>query len=308
MLYATAAVLLAGCLLFALPLPCRITAPALVQPVAAQRVYVSTPGVLTRRVAPGEAVAANQELAQLDDVKLRRDVVRLLGELSMARSRVEGLQRRLNEEPTAAAQLEVAQQMVLDLEHQLKQRQKDQKALTLTASVAGIVMEPAEVPLSAAEEQRLPKWSGTPLEKKNEQCFLERGTLLCLVGNPAAQEAELFIDENDVRYVRQGQKVRIKFAVVPDSILSGKIVEIAKRNISTVPRELAIDQELPNRIDSTGSRRPTGTSYSVRVSLDDRGSVPLLTAARGEAKIVVEPQSLAQRLLRSVRRTFTVDL
>jgi hypothetical protein len=137
---------------------------------------------------------------------------------------------------------------------------------------------------------------------------LERGTLVCLVGNPASQEAELFIDENDVRYVRPGQPVRMKFAVAPDVVLSGKIVEIAKRNILNVPRELAVDQELPNRTDSTGSRRPIGTSYSVRVALDDRAGVPLLTAARGQAKIIVEPQSLAERLLRSVRRTFTVNL
>jgi putative peptide zinc metalloprotease protein len=308
LLQATAGVLAIGCLLFALPLPCRISAPALLQPVAAQRVYVSTPGILTRCIAPGTHVTANQELAQLDDVKLRRDIVRLAGQLKMVRTRVEGLQARLNEEPTAAAQLEVAQQMVLDFERQLQQRQRDAKALTLTATVAGTVMEPAEIPLTSNDGERLSKWTGTPLEMKNTRCFLERGTLLCVVGNPAVQEAELFIDENDVRYVRPGQTVRMKLAVAPNAVLSGKIVEVAKRNIATVPRELAVDQELPNRVDATGSRRPIGTSYSVRVALDNRGNVPLLTAARGEAKIIVEPQSLAERLLRSIRRTFTVDL
>ena len=104
------------------------------------------PARLTRCVAPGESVAANQEIAQLDDVKLHRDVVRLTGELRVAQSRVESLQARLNEEPDAAAQLEVAQQMVVDVEHQLGQRQKDEKALTLTAPIAGLVMEPPEVP------------------------------------------------------------------------------------------------------------------------------------------------------------------
>jgi putative peptide zinc metalloprotease protein len=169
-------------------------------------------------------------------------------------------------------------------------------------------MEPAEVPQSSAADQRLPTWSGTPLDVKNRKCFLERGTILCVVGNPASQEAELFIDENDVLYVRPGQRVRMKFAIAPDVVLSGKIVEIAKRNVLTVPRELAIDQELPNRTDSTGSRRPIGASYSVRVALDEQAGVPLLTASRGQAKIIIEPQSLAERLLRSVRRTFSVNL
>ncbi len=307
-LYATATAMAAVVLLFAVPLPCRISAPVLLQPVAAQRVYVSTPGALTKCVSSGDAVAANQEIARLDDVKLHRDVARLAGELRVAQSRVTSLQARLNEEPDAAAQLEVAQQMVVDVEHQLRQRQKDEKALTLTAPIAGWVMEPPEVPRPSSTDQRLPSWSGTPLDANNRECFLERGTLLCLVGDPASQEAELFIDENDVRYVRAGQHVHMKFAVAPDVVFSGKIVEIAKRNILTVPRELAVDQELPNRPDSTGSRRPIGTSYSVRVTLDDRAGVPLLTAARGQAKIIVEPQSLAERLLRSVRRTFTVEL
>jgi putative peptide zinc metalloprotease protein len=307
-LYATAAIAIAGFLLFAVPLPCRISAPVLLQPVAAQRVYVSTPGALTRCLAPGKSVVANEEIAQLDDMKLHRDVVRLTGELSVARSRVQSLQARLNEEPEAAAQLEVAQQMVVDLEHQLGQRQKDEKALILKAPIAGLVMEPPELPRPSATDLNLPRWSGTPLDAKNKHCYLERGTLVCLVGDPASQEAELFIDENDVRYVRLGQRVRMKFAVAPDAILSGKIVEIAKRNILNVPRELAVDQELPNRADSTGSRRPIGTSYTVRVALDDRAGVPLLTAARGQAKIIVEPQSLAERLVRSVRRTFTVNL
>jgi putative peptide zinc metalloprotease protein len=169
-------------------------------------------------------------------------------------------------------------------------------------------MEPPEIPHPSATDQKLPTWSGTPLEAKNKRCFLERGTLVCLVGDPASQEAELFIDENDVRYVRLGQPVRMKFAVTPHAILSGRIVEIAKRNILDVPRELAVNQELPNRPGAAGSRRPIGTSYSVRVSLEDRTGVSLLTAARGQAKIIVEPQSLAERLLRSIRRTFTVDL
>jgi hypothetical protein len=154
----------------------------------------------------------------------------------------------------------------------------------------------------------LPGWTGTPLDAKNARCYLERGTLLCLVGDPARKEAVVFIDETDVQYVRLGQRVRTQFAVAPAAILTGEIVEIAKRNILTVPQELAVDQELANRPDATGSRRPVRTSYSVRIKLDEQASVPLLTSARGQAKILVEPQSLAERFVRSFRKTFTVDL
>lgn len=306
-LYAFVAVLTAGCLLTAIPLPCRIHAPVLLQPVAAQRVYVSTPGALTRCIAPGASVATNQEIAHLDDVKLHRDVVRLTGELSVARSRVQSLQARLNEEPEAAAQLEVAKQMVTDVEHQLGQRQKDEKALTLMAPIAGLVMEPPEVPRPSAGYQNLPRWSGTPLQAKNKQCYLRRGTLVCLVGDPASQEAELFIDENDVRYVRQGQAVRMKFAISPMPYLRARLSRSRSETSSTCRanwpsiRSYLIDPIRPVRVGRLGHR----IRYASRSTT---GPGCRYLRRRGQAKIIVEPQSLAERLLRSVRRTFTVDL
>ncbi len=259
-------------------------------------------------VTPGDTVAANQEVARLDDVKLHRDVARLTGELHVAQSRVESLKARVTEEPDVAAQLEVAEQMRIDVDQQLRQRRKDERALTLTAPIAGVVMEPPEVPQRSTAEHMLPVWDGTPLDTKNKQCFLERGALVCLIGDPAAQEAVVFVDETDVRYVRQGQRVRLKFAVAPTAILSGRIIEIAKQNVLSVPFELAVDHELPNRPDPNGLRRPIGTSYSVRVELENHTGAQLLTASRGQAKIIVEPQSLAERLLRGIRRTFTVNL
>jgi putative peptide zinc metalloprotease protein len=234
--------------------------------------------------------------------------VRLTGELNVARTRVNSLRARLTTDPEAAAQLEIAEEMLVDVERQLQQRQKDERALTLVTPAGGVVMEPPEVPAPPSTEQRLPAWTGTPLDTKNARCYLERGTLLCLVGDPAHKEAVVFIDETDVQFVRLRQRVRMHFDVAPASILTGEITEIAKRNIVTVPQELAVDQELANRTDATGSRRPVRTSYSVRVKLDEQAGAPLLTAARGQAKILVEPQSLAERLLRSFRKTFTVDL
>jgi len=153
----------------------------------------------------------------------------------------------------------------------------------------------------------LPTWIGTPMDQKNAHSFVERGTLFCLVGDPARHEAVVFVDETDVQYVRLGQRVSLQFSVAPTAILSGRVEEISKRNILTVPHELAVEQQLANRPDSTGSRRPLRTSYSIRVSLDKHDE-HLLAGARGRAKIQVEPQTLAERLLRNLRRTLTVQI
>jgi putative peptide zinc metalloprotease protein len=153
----------------------------------------------------------------------------------------------------------------------------------------------------------LPMWAGTPLEAENSHCYLERGTLFCLVGDPAKQEAMLFVDETDVQYVRPGHAVRLQLAMHPTAVLTGKVVEIAERNIASVPRELVADQELASRMDDSGARRPMRTTYSVRVKLDQH-DLEVLSGARGRAKVAVDPQPLAQRAIRALRRTLTVDL
>jgi multidrug resistance efflux pump len=117
----------------------------------------------------------------------------------------------------------------------------------------------------------------------------------------------LFVDETDVQYVRPGQRVRLQLAMYPTNVITGQVLEIAERNITNVPRELVADQELASRLDDSGARRPVRTTYSVRVTLDEH-ELHMLSGARGRAKIAVDPQPLAQRALRAIRRTLTVEL
>lgn len=292
---------------FMVPLPCQVRAPALLQPLAAHRVYVSTPGTLERCVPAGKHVAAQEVLAQLSDAELHREVLRLAGQQQLAQTRVANLRARLADEPALAAQLQVAEEMLADVEQQLAQRRREEQALLLRAPAAGLVMEPPAVPNHPATKQALTAWSGTPLDAKNLHCFLERGTLLCLIGDPSQQEAVLFVDETDVQLVRMGQRVRLQFSILPNTILAGEVQEIAQRNLVSVPRELAADQLLENRPDDEVSRRPVRTTYSVRVTLDEHDG-HLLAGARGWAKISVDDQPLAMRALRALRRTLTVDL
>jgi hypothetical protein len=252
-------------------------------------------------------VNAGDVVAQLEDEVLHREIQRLAGEERVAQIRVNNLQARLADEPEAAAQLQVAEEMLADVREQLRQRKQDEKALTLVAPGNGLVMEPPEVPSNTTDEQNLPTWAGTPLQKENSNCYLERGTLVCLVGDPARQEAVLFVDETDVQYVRPGQPVRLQLAMYPAKVITGQVTEIAERNITSVPRELVADQELASRLDESGAHRPVRTTYSVRVTLEEH-ELQLLSGARGRAKIGVDPQPLAQRALRALRRTLTVEL
>ncbi|HJQ80126.1 MAG TPA: site-2 protease family protein [Lacipirellulaceae bacterium] len=306
---ASAALAAAVCLgaFLLVPLPCRVRAPGVLEPAGAHRIYVATPGTLEFTAAAGQRINAGDVVARLEDEILRREVLRLSGEEKVAQIRVQNLQARLADEPDAAAQLQVAEEMLADVREQLRQRKQDEKALTLIAPRAGQVMEPPDVPSKYADEQNLPMWMGSPLEPENSHCYLERGTLFCMVGDPAKQEAMLFVDETDVQYVRLGQPVRLQLTMHPAEVLTGTVIEIAERNIASVPRELVADEELASRVDDSGARRPVRTTYSIRVTLDDH-DIHVLNGARGRAKIAVDPQPLAQRALRALRRTLTVEL
>jgi len=139
------------------------------------------------------------------------------------------------------------------------------------------------------------------------QSYLETGTLFCLVGDPAALEAYLVVEQADMKFVRKGQRVRMQLDELPGGVLEGTITEIAKTDLRVAPRELAAGNELPVAVDSEGVARPTETSYQARVSFD-RALPGLLLGDRGRAKILVEPQSLWQRGRRYLEATFNFKL
>ena len=291
---------------FLVPLPCRVSAPVVLEPTAAQRVYATARGTLIGSVSVGEEVSRSQTLAQLQDLDLQKKIARLTGDLQRLRVRIKNLESRAIGDDQALAQLPAAREMLADLQQQLAQRQREEQGLILKAPVAGTVLAIPEVE-QIRGKGLLPRWSGTPLDDQNRNCTLERGTLVCLVGDPTCHEAVLFIDEADIGLVRSKQPVRMSFAVAPGSFLSGTIYEIAGRESQAVPRELAAGGEVANRRDATGVLRPLTTTYEARVKLDDQ-ALSLVSAAPGRAKIVVDAQTIFQRFYRVLRKTLTVPI
>jgi putative peptide zinc metalloprotease protein len=300
--------LAAAGIVFSLPLPCRVPAPALIEPLEAQRVYVSTPGVLTEAVADGARVEAGQSLARLQNGDLARRIAELTGEHERLLVQVNHLDAIAAIDATAAVELVVTREICADAQQRLNQQRRLEDELTLRAPVSGIVIPPSAVSSASADDRNLPTWTGTPLDPQNINCFLERGTLFCLVGDGAHQEAVLFVDESDVPYVRSGQHVWLHFDVGPAVVISGRIIEIAHGDVEFVPAELAVDMELASRPDATGHDRPLRTTYQVRVRLDEPPNELIRLGMRGRAKIEVDPQTLVRRFYRWLRRTLAVEI
>ena len=299
------ALLLIAATLF-VPLPASVTAPAVLQPHDAVKVFVSSPGVVAQAIIAGEQVEKGQTLAVLENAELRNQRLFAASELLRSQARVRTLQMRLNDETEAAAQLAVAQEILNDFTEQARLRDKEFNLLTITAPVAGTVILPPSVSPPSDQEKELPTWIGSPLESENRGCYLERGTLLCLVGDPHKYQAVVLIDETDLPYVKAGQTVRLQVEYAPAELLTGQVVEIAEVNAETAPTELVSQHEIAVHDTKSRGTRLIRTLYQARVEIDDT-HLPLLAGVRANVRIKVASQTVVEKLLRWARQTFAVD-
>jgi len=309
----------------AIPLPHYVTCPVEIRPAGASAVYVEVPGRLVRiAVRPGQWVRAGQLLAELHNPDAELEIARLEGLRDQAQLRLQNARWQQHRDPAAAAQLRQLEETLRTLEEQLTKRREDLARLRLTASKAGMVFAP---PRKEPEDQpghrqdlpsRLPSWTGTPLEEKNLGAWLQPGDLFCLIGDPAQMEAVLQIDQTDVKWVQEGQPVKILLDAYPDRPLryrpteSGwvelEIAELSRSESPGVQGVLAIRSGiLPgHRNAGTGALDSDRPKYQARVLLDNAEGL-LQPGLTGLARIRTENLTLADRLWRLVCQTFRLQ-
>lgn len=291
-------------LLLMIPIPSRVAASALLGDDAAQRVYATLAGTLVSGAKPGDRVEAGQELARLVDPKIQTELIRLEGELNQHRLRLEQLERRRVREPEVSSLIPSVREAVRDMETQLIQLQETAERMVLRAPCAGVVL-PAPWHSGSASHGSLPSWTGSPLDTRNRGCFVKSGTTVCLVGPRESRSAMLLVNQNDINLVRVGQPARFVWRELAGEVLTGRVEEIAALDLDLLPQDAVRRLHLPARATSDGTLAPIGTWYLVRAELDPTNS-PLLRGAAGDARILIDPQSLGTRILRWLTRTFAV--
>ncbi len=296
-----AALILCGIALFFTPLPYRPAVPVILRAQNASRVYVTTPGILEAGVRPGTTVTADQQLAQLGNHDLEFEVVTLTARRNQQRLHLEQLRLRRHDVPSLGNQLPAAEKVLADLEQQLIQRDRELQRLALVSPVAGTVIPPRSRPPQRTPGE-LASYAGTPLDEANLGCYLETGTLFCLVGDPQRTEAVALVDESIAPHVRPGQHARIQFNEAPGTYVSGHVVRISQLSASDLPPELLAAGEIALE-KGVGSVRPQGNYYEAVIELQSPAT-PLLMHAPGKAAIEVDPQPLSARLYRSIRSVF----
>lgn len=299
----TAATLVGLVLLVTYPLPSRVTASAIVGDDEAQRVYVTMSGTLNSTVREGQLVAQGDEIARLEEPKLGLLLAQLQGELKLHQLRLANLERQRVSDPLAAQNIPTLREAVQTLEQQLSQRQQDSARLILRAPQSGTVLTgpPHDQHLDA---ETLASWTGSPLDPRNQGCFLKAGTTFCLVGSPESHSAIVIINQDNINLVRPGQSVRMMFHEFPGEVYTGQIEELAAPQLDTLTEDPHIRRDLPMRTTPQGLK-PVGTWYQARIRFTPPRDA-VLRGSSGIASIEIDPQSVVSRLTRWFKQTFGV--
>jgi putative peptide zinc metalloprotease protein len=294
------------------PLPYRVICTLEIKPRDADPVYAVVPGVLDEvYVRPGDKVRAGDKLGQLSNVDLDLSISEVESKIAQQEAKLEVVGRALgegNQTETAARELPEIEESLAALREQLAEKKLDLKRLTLVAHTSGTVLPAPEVPPKKdAERHELPRWSGNSLDPKNLGAYLT-GVLFCQIGDPHRWEALIYIDQDDIEFVRDKQAVAIKLDEFPNRTFETSILEIGPE-VDVTPRQLSSKSggEFMSKTDESGQDRPLNKSYRARAPIDDPDA-NLVQGLRGTAKVYCRWQSLGTRMWRYVTRTFNFRL
>jgi putative peptide zinc metalloprotease protein len=292
-----------------IPLPQRVWCAAELRPRGEETVYVTVPGhVESVTVKPGDRVVKGQELARLSSIDLDLEIADLEGKAAQYRSRLDSLIRERFTDPAAGREVGTVEEALKSVEEQLEKTRRDRADLVLVAPRDGVVLPATSVKPQDDPSGKLPAWAGNPLDEQNIGATFVAGTVLCLVGEPEVLEAVMVVDQTEVEFVKNGQRVDLKINAFPWQTFTGQVDEIAETEIEAGSERLSVKAggDVPTETDPSGREVPISTSYEVMMNLP--AGDPLLAVVtpgmRGTARIQVGQRTVGQWLLRLLWQTF----
>jgi putative peptide zinc metalloprotease protein len=290
--------------LFFVPLPNRVFCTLQIEPHGAESVRVIIPGQVEEvLVKPGDQVAKDDVLMRLSNPDIELAIAELEGKRNAYREQIASLQRTSSVDRQTIAGV---REGLKAIEEEIAEKQRDRDRLTLRAPVAGYVLPPPEIPRRPSKDSQLPSLFGSPLDPHNDHAYLPESTLVCMIGDPQAMQANLVIDQSQLDFVATGQEAIITLDHLPLDTFHGRIKEIAKSEMKSAPRNLGAKAggELLTKTDETGMERPWNPSYPALVFPLEGPDDLLRNGLRGRAKINARWQTASQQAWRFLGETF----
>jgi putative peptide zinc metalloprotease protein len=253
------------------PIQHTIAGKAVFIPEDGHVVYATVGGELAEAQKPGAQVQAGEIVAELRDPQVSVALAKHTGEVAVKQAHFQQLNTLRALESRISLQLPTAKAELTDAESQLSQYRRRADELVVCSPIAGTIIAPPNIEAEQTPD-KLRSWSGSPLEVRNQGCWIEPGTVLCMVGDPQKLSALVTIDERDVADIRPGDQVKILLESTPVRIVTGTVKQVASR--ATEP-DSKPDNELAERfhvieveLNGNEALAAVGTGGSAKITAD----------------------------------------
>ena len=281
---------------FFLPVTRRVEAPLVVVPQKSRPLFAVTAGELEWAVNAGATVTRGDIVARLRNEALELALAQQQGKVRELRTRLEQLRTLQASLPAAARIIPTATSELADEEAQLAEHEAMIESLVIRSPTGGRVLAPPDRLVEERAPGTLRAWRGSPLDSRNRGAWIEAGTPLAVVAEDGGGwKAWAGVEQADVPAVEAGQAARVIVDQRPTDVITGKVVDVARRARSNKGQFSAHAEH--------GESLGEGAYHVVQIALESSPS-SLLPWARGDAKIATYDSTVGRLILDELRRTF----
>ncbi|MFK7819258.1 MAG: hypothetical protein AB8G99_11100 [Planctomycetaceae bacterium] len=284
-----------------IPFPFYVYAPFVVRPPVDSAVFVNAAGRLEEAIESGARVQKGEVLAKLNSLQLKLQLEEHEQELAQLDLRLAHLNAQRGLDNSIAARIPSTQEARNSAAKRVERLARQAESLVVRSERSGVVFPPPNVtrPAEATKDVRL--WTGTPLDRRNHDAFLDEQTIVCHVCEPTDVEAVIYIDQDLAEFIVSGLAVEFQLRSAPMVRFSGEIKTVATLGGKEPNREILAAGLMPPRTETTA------TSYQARAAISTKDWTGTVYAP-GTARIRAGSMSLAGRASRAIRRIFATEL
>ena len=299
---AAAGAVLAAIALFVavVPMPRSIEAAALIRHRNAERVYVTVPGQLAS-AGSQSSVQSGDVLVRLENPEIEFEVTKMEGRLRRLRTELRNLKRQQSDAPSVVQRIPPVEESIIGLEQRLHQLQKDRDLLSVKSPADGVVIGMHSGPPLPDVTDGLPRQQGSLFSDRNLGAWVERGDLVCQIGQPDDFEVVLIVEQAAIDKVAIGQSVRVRLDEYPAATLNGEVSDVSSAALDSVPPEVSArcGGLIQTQPAPSGAPQPsTRSSQVVSTFSKQLPDVRLTAGMRGRARIRLNDESIGGRMIR----------
>ncbi len=289
------------------PFPHYLRCQLIVMPQDIETIWIREPGRLAEcLVVEGDQVEAGQTLAKLTNLELElelkrveADVLAKLAELELEQS------KGLLADPGVASETKKLAVELAKLKTRQRRLLEQRSDLTLTTPIGGTILATPYQHMGTMNDEIKETNPQPLLSGQFEHLLLTRGQRLCEVADFSSWQVVVVLTEDQVKFAKPGQDVKLKLYSEPGETYRAKIEWIGETEVSLdrddyepTPQQMAQGSDRPpdRLMEMVATYQKSDAQYFATVPLSQT-TKPLRIGMGGQARIYTGSRSLGARLL-----------